>query len=213
MRTATRRMISTFGALTGLAGVEHGLGEVLQGRRTPEGIFIQSWPESEFFRFLSGEPAMSLLPDMLLTGVLAILFSLAYLSCAIWFVQRKKAGLVLMLLAVAMLLAGGGIFPPIFGLLIGFTATRLHAPLDGWRERLSPGLAERLGRLWPWAFGASLLAWLSMFPGVPMLSYFLSVESVALVLVLLVSMFGFLFVAVIAALASDLQAQSFASFS
>jgi hypothetical protein len=50
MRNATRVTVSAFGVLAGLAGLEHGIGEVLQGNIVPEGIVIQScsapWAES-----------------------------------------------------------------------------------------------------------------------------------------------------------------------
>jgi hypothetical protein len=38
--------VSTFGALAGLAGIEHGIGEVLQGNIAPEGPVVLSWPGS-----------------------------------------------------------------------------------------------------------------------------------------------------------------------
>ena len=63
MRKATRVMISTFGALVGLIGIEHGSGEVLQGNLAPSGIMILSWPESAFFHVLGGEPALTILPN------------------------------------------------------------------------------------------------------------------------------------------------------
>jgi len=36
-RSATRITVSTFGAVMGLEGIEHGIGEVLQGNAAPEG--------------------------------------------------------------------------------------------------------------------------------------------------------------------------------
>jgi hypothetical protein len=51
---ATRLTVSTFGAIAALAGIEHGIGEVLQGNKAPEGIMILSWPDSELFEILAG---------------------------------------------------------------------------------------------------------------------------------------------------------------
>ena len=42
MRNAMRMTVSTFGVLAGLAGVEHGIGEVLQGNVAPEGVMIST---------------------------------------------------------------------------------------------------------------------------------------------------------------------------
>ncbi|MEJ2597015.1 MAG: hypothetical protein P8Z00_01705 [Anaerolineales bacterium] len=205
MRKTTRVMISTFGALVGLIGIEHGTGEVLQGNLTPSGIMILSWPESAFFHVLGGEPALTILPNLFMTGILAILFSLAYLVWAVLFVQRKNGGLILMLLSVAMLLFGGGVFPPVFGILLGAAATRINAPLTWWRLHLSPGLRRFLGELWPWFFGACVISWLGMFPGITVLSYFFGVEDATLIFTLLFCMFAFLLLASIAAFSRDLQ--------
>lgn len=205
MRKATRVMISTFGALVGLIGIEHGIGEALQGNLAPSGIMILSWPSSAFFHILGGEPALTILPNLLMTGILAILFSLAYLVWAVLFVQRKNGGLVLMLLSVAMFLFGGGLFPPVFGIILGAAATRINAPLTWWRLHLSPGLRHFLDELWPWTFGACVISWLGMFPGVTMLSYFFGVEDANLIFTLLICMFAFLLLASIAAFSRDLQ--------
>jgi hypothetical protein len=58
MRHALRVTVSTFGTLAGLAGLEHGIGEILQGNVAPASPSIQSWPKSDFFRILGGEPAI-----------------------------------------------------------------------------------------------------------------------------------------------------------
>jgi hypothetical protein len=44
MRNATKIFTSTFGAIMALAGIEHGIGEVLQGNVAPNGIMILSRP-------------------------------------------------------------------------------------------------------------------------------------------------------------------------
>jgi hypothetical protein len=208
VRKATRVLISTFGALVGLIGIEHGSGEVLQGNLVPSGIMILSWPGSAFFHILGGEPAMTVLPNLLITGILAILFSLAYLVWAILFIQRKHGGLILMLLSIAMLLFGGGVFPPVFGIILGAAAMRINAPMNWWRLHLSPGLRHFLEWMWPWSFAACVASWLGMFPGLAMLSYFFGVNDTNLIFILLICMFGFLLLASMAALARDLQDQA-----
>lgn len=39
-----RLTCSTIGAIIGIAGLEHGVGEVLQGNEAPKGLSIKSWP-------------------------------------------------------------------------------------------------------------------------------------------------------------------------
>ena len=48
MRNATRATVSTLGVIMGLGGIEHGIGEILQGNIAPKGLAILSWPDSPF---------------------------------------------------------------------------------------------------------------------------------------------------------------------
>jgi hypothetical protein len=105
-KRATRATVSTFGALAGLAGIEHGAGEVLQGNVAPDGVMVLSWPGSELYDILAGEPAMTTVPNLLATGILAILVSLVFLVWATMFVRRRHGGPILVLLSGVMLLVG-----------------------------------------------------------------------------------------------------------
>jgi hypothetical protein len=185
MINATKAFTSTFGTIMALAGIEHGIGEMLQGRVAPSGIMFLSWPESGFFRSLGGEPAMTIIPDLFVTGILAILVSLIFLVWATLFIQKKNGGLVLMLLSIAMLLVGGGIFPPLMGIIIGVVGTRINAPLTWWRTRLSVGWRGFLGKLWAGSFIACIIGWLLMFPGLAAFGYFFGVNDPNLILILL----------------------------
>jgi len=118
----TRAAASIIGIIAGLGGgVLHGVGEILQGNTAPSGIMIEAWPE---LTALAGEPAMTIVPNFLVTGVLAIIFGLIVAAWAGVFVQRKNGGLVLILLSIIMLLVGGGLIPPIFGVIAGIIGTR-----------------------------------------------------------------------------------------
>jgi hypothetical protein len=44
MGRATRVFAAVFGSLAALAGMEHGVSELLQGSARPAGLVIQSWP-------------------------------------------------------------------------------------------------------------------------------------------------------------------------
>ena len=181
MNRATRTAVATFGALAGSVGIEHGIGAFLQGNKAPAAIVFRSWPNAPAFRSLDGEPAMTLVPNLLASGVLAIFFSLLFFLSSILFAQRKHGGLVLILLALAMLLVGAGFGPPLLGLIMGVVATRINAPLTWWRTGLGAVPRHLLARAWPWSFGACLLAWLSMFPGTVLLAQYVGVEDPNLV--------------------------------
>lgn len=43
---ASRTTMAVLGTLVGLAGMEHGIGEILQGPAPPDGLLIMSWPDA-----------------------------------------------------------------------------------------------------------------------------------------------------------------------
>ena len=191
-----------------LAGIEHGIGEILQGNLAPDGIMILSWPGSEFFRNLSGEPAMTVIPNLLVTGILAVFVSLALLVWSLLFVHRQNGGWIMMILSVAMLLVGGGIFPPILAILIGAVATRINTPRSPSAVRQPAGFQHFLANLWPWSYSTCIIAWLSLLPGIPLLAYFFGVDNTVVILVILFFAFGTLLLNIFASSAYDFQVRS-----
>jgi len=149
MREATKTVATWFGIVAGIAGFEHGVFEILQGNTQPEGLMIASIgppcvPEKVWN---SCEPAMTIIPNFLITGILAVIFGLLVLVWSAAFIGRKNGGQGLILLSVFLLLFGGGLFPPLIGIVAGVAATRIHKPTVGVR----PGkIARFASRLWPW---------------------------------------------------------------
>jgi hypothetical protein len=107
---------SIVGIFAGLSGASHGPGEMSQGNIVPSGIMIKAWPD---LTVLGGEPAMTIVPSFLITGILTIIAGIIVAAWAGGFVQRKNGGLLLILLSIIMLLVGGGIVPPFFGVAAG----------------------------------------------------------------------------------------------
>lgn len=205
MRNATRTTVAAFGTLAAIAGIEHGIGEILQGSRPPDSVMFLSWPDSPFFATLSGEPAMSLIPNLLISGILSILLSLVFLGWVLLYAQKKRGGLVMLGLSVLMLLVGAGFGPPLLGIILGLTATRINAPKRWWRERAPAGLRRFFAALWPWAFGAGLVAWLLLFPGWPMISYVTGVDSPTITTVVIAAAFSLLLLTIVSGFAYDAQ--------
>ena len=81
MNKATTKLFSILGILAGIMGIEHGIGEVLEGNSPTESVFILSWPDSAFFEIMAGEPAMTMIPNYFVTGLLAIIFSCLLSVC------------------------------------------------------------------------------------------------------------------------------------
>ena len=141
---ATNATTLIFGILAGIGGLVHGIGEVLQGNVRPDGIIIESWTQGPIATNMGGEPGMTIVPNLLVTGILTILVSITII---IWAARAhgKHKGSVLLLLSVAMMLVGGGFGPPIIGMLAGLTSMGTAAPR--WRF---------LGTLWPWVFAIAV---------------------------------------------------------
>ena len=158
MRKATKTVATWLGIAAGIAGVEHGYFEILQGNVRPAGLMIISMgpPCNPEVAWNICEPAMTVLPNFLITGILAVIFGLAVFVWSVGFIQRKHGGLGLMLLSVALLLFGGGLFPPLIGIIGSVAGIRINRPIA--RE---PGSITRFAaKLWPWPL-VLLLVWLS----------------------------------------------------
>jgi hypothetical protein len=149
MRKATKSVATWFGTAAGIAGLEHGYFEIQQGSTRPVSVMIVSMgpPCAAEEVWNACEPAMTIIPNFLITGILAVIIGLLILIWSWAFIQQKHGGLVLMLLSIALLLFGGGLFPPLIGILGGVAGTKINKPLAGKK----PDRVTRFAaRLWPW---------------------------------------------------------------
>jgi len=191
MNKATTKLFLTLGILAGIMGIEHGIGEVLEGNRPPDGIFILSWPDSAFFEIMAGEPAMTMIPNYLLTGLLAILFSGLFLTVLARLSLNRRTIPLLFALLILMLLAGGGFGPPILGMIAVLIALKRDSPLKLW-SKLPSTLHRVLSRVWPWSFGLCLLGWLMLFPGAALIAFFTGVDHALFMLIPILVAFTFI---------------------
>jgi hypothetical protein len=155
--SAARMVASTFGVLAGVGGLTDGIGEALQGNVTPAGIMVGSWTHGPIATRMAGDPGMTIIPNLLATGIVNIVVSLVVVTWATALVQRKNGGTVLILLSIIMLLVGGGVGPPIIGVLAGIAGTRINVPLTWWRTHLPVNAQRFLAKSWPWFFGISAI--------------------------------------------------------
>jgi len=163
--SAARATATFFGVLSGWGGILHGIGEVLQGNVAPAGFFIPSWTQGPIAEHMGGDPGLTVVPNLLLTGVLTLAVSAAVVLWSLVGVQRRHGARNLVLLCVAMLLVGGGVGPPVVGMLAGLGAFAIRAPLTGWRRRLPAAARRVLAALWPWVFAIAALNGLFLFVG------------------------------------------------
>jgi hypothetical protein len=100
---------------------------------------------------------MTIIPNFLVTGILAIIFGLLIILWDAVFVQKKNGGVVLLLLSIILLLVGGGFGPITLLITASIAATMIAKPLTWWRSHVSANLRGSLARLWPWSFIGALL--------------------------------------------------------
>ena len=141
---------SSIGVVAGLAGMEHGFFEMLQGNLTITGNVINAIGPVQRFWEYGNEPAFTIIPNYFSTGILAMIASLLVIIWAAAFINRKQGPLILFLLSVMMFLVGGGFCPPILAILAILVAIGINKPFTSWSKRLPVGLINSLAPLWKW---------------------------------------------------------------
>jgi hypothetical protein len=147
MRKSTRLSAILLCLLAGLAAIEHGIFEILQGSKQTPGLFIVSMgpPCDPDVVWNACEPAFTILPNFLLTGILAVLFGVLTLLWAAFLIEHKLSGYVLIGLSIGSLLFGGGLFPPLIGIIGGIMALSIKKKI---RKKTS-SLSTALSKLYP----------------------------------------------------------------
>jgi hypothetical protein len=154
---AVRATASVFGAYAGLLGFEHGLFEAMQGNAISKGMRIMAVGGPGLPFPFGHEPAMTVIPNFLATGILAMLLGMSIMVWSSAFLHRKHGALVLFLLSVLLLLFGGGFGPISLLITACIGASKIDEPLTWWRRHLPVSARRILATLWPWSLGAALL--------------------------------------------------------
>jgi hypothetical protein len=207
--SAVRVVASTLGVLVGLAGIEHGIFELLQGNVTPRSIWIDAiGPEQRFWEYAT-ETAITIVPSFLWTGILAIIFGFLVTIWAVLFIERKYGARILFLLSIILWLVGGGYGPIFLSIFASITATRINKPLIWWDRHLSEGKTDLFVGFWPWSvFALVIVFWtgveIAIF-GYPLLWFFNADFTYGIQWVCGLLSLGLMFVAIISALAYEIQ--------
>ncbi|MBU0490611.1 MAG: hypothetical protein KKA73_18890 [Chloroflexi bacterium] len=151
MNHATRVTVATLGVIFGISGMSHGFFETLQGNTPTNGMFISAIGDAHRMWVHGNEYALTLIPNFLITGILAMAVGLAIVIWSVGFVHKKHGPLVFLLLFILLFLVGGGVAQIVFFILICAVATRINSPLTWWRKILPAGIRRVLARLWPWS--------------------------------------------------------------
>ncbi len=149
LASATRIVASTFGGIVSIAGVMHGCFELLQGNVAPDGVVINAIGPGQRLWEYAALHALTLIPNLRVTGVLAIIVGLLATLWAVAFIGRKSGAWVMFALSIALFLVGGGFGPPFNGTFAALVASRINKPLTWWRVHLSTSAKDFLVKLWP----------------------------------------------------------------
>jgi hypothetical protein len=135
-------------AISGM--LAHGFFEVLQGNTPTDGLFIEAIGEAHRIWEHGAEGAFTIIPNFLITGLLAMTVSLGIIIWSVGFVHKKNGPLVLLLFFILLFLVGGGVAQILFFIPLWAVATRINKPLSWWRRILPAGPRRVLAELWPW---------------------------------------------------------------
>ena len=148
MNRATRIIVSTLGVTLGIAGIDHGFFEVLQGNVPTPGLFVQAIGPANRMWVYGTEDAFTLIPNFLITGIFAMILSLIVMIWCIGFIHKKNGPRIFILLCVLLFLVGGGVAQVVGFILVWAMATQINSPLTWWRKALSESLMNRLSSSW-----------------------------------------------------------------
>jgi hypothetical protein len=188
---ATRVITTVIGVFFGLfSAVNHGFFEILQGNKPTGGLIIDAIGEAQRFWPLGGEPAFTLIPNFMVTGIASIVVGLLIIVWSIWFLPTRHGRTVFLGLFILSFLVGGGIGQAFFFIPAWAFATRMGKPLTWWRRVLPRSTWPLLSRLWIVALVLATIVMLmglevAIFGFVPGLTDTERIQSAGLTLVLI----------------------------
>lgn len=160
MNHATRRIVAVLGVMLGISGFNHGFFEALQGNTSTDGLIIQAIGDAQQMWLHGTEEAFTVVPNLLLTGILSMLVSLVIIIWSVGFVHRKHGSTIFILLFLLLFLVGGGIGQVVFFIPTWLASTRINKPLTWWQQVL-PEISRRvLATLWPFSLSAVVVCFL-----------------------------------------------------
>lgn len=208
---AVKITVATIGIIFGFGGISHGIFEAMQGNNPTGGLIIDAIGESHRMWIHGNEPAFTVIPNFLLTGIAAIVIGTAIIIWSAGYLHKKNASLVFLLLFILLFLVGGGIGQVIFFTLGWIMSLYIRRPLSVGRKIFSGNRFRFLSSLWlPLLTAATLLILftlqIAVFGYVPGMS---NPDKISMVMVgLLGAGLVFLIIAFLAGIARDVQRET-----
>ena len=209
---ATRVVASTFGVMVGLAGIDHGIFEILRGHVRPETILIEAIGPAQRYWEYGTEPALTIIPSYLESGILSILMGILVIIWSVAFIDRKYGAGILLLLCIILFLVGGGFAPIFMTILASLAATQINKPLSFWRRVLPDSVRRFLAKIWSGCLIAFVVLFLvsveiAIF-GWPLTSFMDAETAVNNLYTISYIMLGLMVLSVLAGFAFDIQHQT-----
>jgi hypothetical protein len=145
-----RLVVAAFGILCGLTGIIAGVFEILQGNVPTNGFEISTIGSDYLMVDDFTYHAITLIPNFLVTGILAIVISALVMIWSVKFVERKYGAAILFGLCISQMLVGGAWVIDI-ALITCVLAIGINRPLTWWRTHLSKKVQQWFVRLFPLA--------------------------------------------------------------
>ena len=141
-----RLVVASFAVLCGVTGVMAGCFEIGQGNMETEGFVITTIDSEHTYAGELTYFAVTVIPNLVITGVASIIASIITVIWAVFFVQRRHGPLILLGLFVGQTLVGGGWILDM-AIITVILATRIGKPLSWWRQHLTGRTRMALDRL------------------------------------------------------------------
>jgi hypothetical protein len=206
---ALRTFSAAAGVLVGFFSVEHGFFEILQGNTATPGVQINAIGPVQRFWEYGTERAFTVVPNFLVTGILAVLVGLLVIMWSVFFLQKKHGAWIFFGLTIAQFAVGGGFAPFTMALFITIAAGRINAPLTWSGKHFPAGLRDFFARRWPLAL-VVLIIWslvlleIGIF-GYPLLFFFSAKTVITLLWILAYSFLAGLVFSILSAITFDIR--------
>jgi len=145
-----RVVVAAFGILCGLTGIIAGCFEIRQGNIVPSGFIISTigpnYSMADDFTYF----AVTIIPNLLITGILAIIVSCLVIMWSVRFVHKKNGVLILLGLSITQMLVGGGWVIDL-ATITCILATRIDKPSNWLRSHLPTNFRLWLTKLLPFS--------------------------------------------------------------
>lgn len=136
------------GIALAITGIHHGVFEILQGNTPTNGMLIESIGESHRMWLHGNDPAFTLIPNFLVTGIVTVLVGILIIIWTVFYINRKYGLAGFLILFITLTLTGGGIgFIP-FYILTWLYSKRMNKELRWWKNILSANIRKSISNTW-----------------------------------------------------------------